>query len=279
MNVDEAAIIIPNYNGEQFIMDTIHLLTAGISNVKIFVVDDASTDNSVKLLQAAGIQVIQRPINCGFAAAVNTGLKYVQSFGFRYALVCNSDLIPDYKECHGILNSFFTYFKDPLAGVIGFLEKGAYHPQHQEQSDISGFLFWIKLELLEVTGFFDERFYMYGEETDFFRRVVANGYKIVQSGIQVSHATEKSGVSKLKNSWYAIRNCLFLEVKNGNFIAFLKKTIALFCIIFGMLGDKNDPSTKRVRRPGYVIGPLMLIAAFFWNLYHVLEMAMNKGKR
>lgn len=277
--MNKSAILIPNFNGEKFIIETIRLLTAGITNARIVIVDDASTDNSVKLLMENGIEVVQRTLNGGFAATVNTGLRYLQSSGMHYVLVCNSDLVPNDEECVGVLESFATYFKDPLVGVIGFLEKSDYMPQYQESSDISGFLFWIKLDLLHEVGLFDERFYMYGEETDFFRRVVAKGYKIVQSRVQVSHATEKSGKSKLRNSWLAIRNCLFLEVKNGNFFTALKNFFALFLIMFGVLGDKYDPSTKRIRRPGYLVGPIFLVAAFFWNLYHVLKMIINKESR
>lgn len=271
-----ASIVIPNFNGEKFIMETIQLLTSGFPKIDIIVVDDASKDNSVALLQSNGINVVERAVNGGFAASVNTGLHYLKSKGFEFALVCNSDLVPSSDECANICESFDHFFENPEVGVIGFLERHDFKPKLRDMSDISGFLFWIKMDILKDVDYFDERFYMYGEETDFFRRVVVKGYKIIQSGIQVSHAAEKSGKSKMMNSWYAIRNCLFLETKNNRPTEALKKSVALLFIMFGLLGDRDDPSTKRIRRPGFIIGPFMLFGAIFWNIYQILKISTKQ---
>ncbi len=275
----DATIVIPNFNGEKFIMETIQLLSVGFPKIDIIVVDDVSTDNSVALLKSNGIKVLQRTVNGGFAASVNTGLQHLLSNGVGFSLVCNSDLVPSAEECANICKCFEDLYKDPSVGVIGFLERHDFKPQSRDSSDISGFLFWIRIDILKVVGYLDERFYMYGEETDFFRRVVAKGYKIVQSGIQVSHAAEKSGKSKIMNSWYAIRNCLFLEIKNDRPKEAFKKSVALLLVMFGLRGDKDDPSTRRVRRPGFVIGPLMLVGAILWNVYQVLKMSTKQENR
>lgn len=275
MKMDKAAILIPNFNGAKFILETIQFLTNGFQHIEIVVIDDSSTDNSVELLKSKNIEVVQRAVNGGFAAAVNTGLQYFQSKGLEFALVCNSDLVPSADECANIIKSFEDQFYEATVGVIGFLERHDFNPKNSEPSDISGFLFWIKLDILNKVGLLDERFYMYGEETDFFRRVIAKGYKIVQSEVQVSHVSEKSGKSKIMNSWYAIRNCLFLEIKNNRLNEALKKSVALLLIMFGLLGDKDDPSTKRIRRPGFVIGPLMLVGAVLWNIYQFLKYQPN----
>lgn len=274
-----AAIVIPNFNGEKFIMETIRLLTVGFPEIDIIVVDDASTDNSVALLKSNGIKVLQRTLNGGFAASVNAGLRHLHSYGVDFALVCNSDLVPSAEECANICKSFDELFEDPAVGVIGFVERSDFKPQSRDVSDISGFLFWIRIDIVKMVGYLDERFYMYGEETDFFRRVAAKGYKIVQSGIQVSHAAEKSGKSKIMNSWYAIRNCLFLEIKNDRPKEALKKSGALLLVMFGLRGDKDDPSTKRIRRPGFVMGPLMLVGAICWNVYQGLKMSTKQENR
>lgn len=279
MTMHNASIVIPNYNGEKFIIETIRRLTDGFPVIDIVVVDDASTDNSVALLKANGINVIVRAINGGFAASVNTGLRYLHSKGFEFVLVCNSDLVPSTEECVEICVSFNEYFKDPNVGVIGYIERNDFEQKHRDLSDISGFLFWLKISILNSVGYFDERFYMYGEETDFFRRVVSKGYRIVQSGVHVSHAAEKSGKSKIMNSWYAIRNCIFLEIKNNRPKAAFKKMAALLLIMFGLRGNKEDPSTKRIRRPGFVVGPVMLAGAIFWNIYQVLKMSIKKENR
>lgn len=274
-----AAIVIPNFNGETFIMETIRLLTIGLPNIKIIVIDDNSTDSSVDLLKSNSIEVVQRSVNGGFAATVNTGLRYLQSRGLDFALICNSDLVPSVDECNNIRKSFLNIFQDPTVGVVGYRERNAFIPKTEDSSDISGFLFWIKLDLLNRVGFLDERFYMYGEETDFFRRIVANGYKIKQSNVLVSHAVEKSAKSKMKNSWYAIRNCIFLEVKDFRLKEAFIKSAALILIMFGLLGHPDDPSTKRIRRSGLLLGPLMLVAAVLWNVYQLFKILTKREHR
>lgn len=269
------AILVPNFNGEGFILQTVRLLSNGFPNSKIIVIDDASTDNSVALLKSNGINVVQRTFNKGFGAAVNTGLLYLKDNGVHSSIVCNSDLVASVEECKNIQRAIDDIVEDSEVGIIGFLESNDFFPRLKEPSDISGFIFWIKLSIVDKVGFFDEQFYMYGEETEFFRRVVRAGYKIAQSGVTVSHAAEKSGKSRIMNSWYAIRNALLLEIKGGRKSRVLPKAGALLLIIFGLLGDKNDPSTIRVRRPGYIIGPLMVAAAICWSIYQILQMSLR----
>ena len=273
---NNSTIVIPNFNGEKFIMETIRLLRTGLPKIEIIVVDDASTDGSVTLLKTNKITVVERSVNGGFAATVNTGLKYIRTKDYAFALICNSDLVPSQKECISVSESASNFFPNQSVGIIGFLERDAFIPEEINSSDISGFLFWIRLEILNDIGYFDERFYMYGEETDFFRRVVASGHKIIQSGVQVSHAAEKSGKSKIMNSWFAIRNCIFLEAKNYRFIEASKKVLALLLVMLRIRGKTNDPSTIRVRRPGFVVGPLMLLAAIFWNIYQTYRQIRNR---
>ena len=265
------AILIPNFNGENFVLETIKKLRIGFPNIDILVIDDCSTDNSVRILGENFINTRVRDKNAGFGAAVNTGICELRDKGYQFALVCNSDIYPTIEQCSSILNEFNSFEGNSNLGVVGFIESHSSHNAMRYQPpNISGFLFWLRLSITERIGLFDERFYMYGEETDFFRRVINGGFSIRQSNVYVSHLYEKSGKSRIMNSWYAIRNSIFLEVKDHNFYAALKKIILLELVIIGIKGDKNDPSTKRIRRPGVILGTLMLVAATVWNFFKVI---------
>ena len=268
-------ILIPNYNGAAFILRTLRLLSAALPSVDVVVVDDASTDDSVKVLEGTNVEVLKRCSNGGFAAAVNTRLKFAQKNCIDYVLVCNSDLLPSLEQGAKILNALDLHMGNKV-GIIGFIEGDENDILDRPVSDISGFLFWLKVQILNDTGFLDERFYMYGEETDFFRKVINSKYNIIQSGIVVSHETEMSARSKLKNSWYAIRNCIFLEVKNQCYIQAIQKIGGLLLVMWWLRGSSSDASTLRVRRPGILIGPLMLLLAIGWNIWHLIR--SNKAK-
>jgi GT2 family glycosyltransferase len=273
---EKLVILIPNYNGEAFILRTLALLSAALPGVDVVVVDDASTDDSVKVLESLNVEVVKRFSNGGFAAAVNTGLKFAQAKRREYVLVCNSDLLPSPEQGAKVLNALDEYMGD-MVGVIGFIESDEIVIGDRPSSDISGFLFWLKVEILNETGFFDERFYAYGEETDFFRRVINSGYNIVESGVVVSHETEMSAKSKFKSSWYAIRNCIFLEIKNQCYLEAVRKIGALLLVMWWVRGNSNDASTLRVRRPGILIGPLMLLGAIGWNVWHIIWLKKTRN--
>lgn len=80
------SVIIPCYNGEQFIDVSIRsVYEQDYSNIELIVVDDGSTDNSKHLILAWENQFVQKGFrflyvyqeNRGLGGAIDTGLKYV----------------------------------------------------------------------------------------------------------------------------------------------------------------------------------------------------------
>ena len=81
MNNKLVSIIVPTYNGEKFIAQTLEaIIDQDYDNLEIIVVDDVSTDNTVeiaqKILEGSGrkFQLIRRTVNGMQSAARNTGL-------------------------------------------------------------------------------------------------------------------------------------------------------------------------------------------------------------
>ena len=88
------SIIIPNYNGAQFLSDCLNSLD--LSN-EIIIVDNASKDESLSKikelkhsLKIENCKLKINQINLGFAKAVNQGIKMAKN---DYVVVCNNDLI------------------------------------------------------------------------------------------------------------------------------------------------------------------------------------------
>lgn len=73
MNTD-TYIIIPVYNEATVVGDVIKAVQKHYSN--IICVDDGSRDNSAAVAEAAGVTVVQHPINLGAGAATQTGIDY-----------------------------------------------------------------------------------------------------------------------------------------------------------------------------------------------------------
>jgi GT2 family glycosyltransferase len=92
------SIIIPNYNGEQILernlSSVVESADAYPGKCEIIVVDDASQDDSVKLIAEnfPEIKVVQHETNKGFAESVCSG---VRSSIYEIIILLNSDVRPD----------------------------------------------------------------------------------------------------------------------------------------------------------------------------------------
>lgn len=72
------SIVIPVYNEEQVIQQTIEKLqaTPEIQDAEIIVVDDGSTDQSGQLIQSiSGVRVLSHRYNMGYGAAIKTAVR------------------------------------------------------------------------------------------------------------------------------------------------------------------------------------------------------------
>lgn len=73
------SVVIPAYNAEKTIGNAIDsVLEQTMSDLEVIVVDDASTDGTVHVVEAAGdprVRLLRGPRNCGPAVARNLGVK------------------------------------------------------------------------------------------------------------------------------------------------------------------------------------------------------------
>lgn len=98
------SIVVPVYNTEEYLVECLNsLIQQTYTNIEIVVVDDASTDNSSKIIKEFQskdnrIKYIRHNVNKGISQARNTGLSH--STG-AYIAWCDSDdvLHPLFLEC------------------------------------------------------------------------------------------------------------------------------------------------------------------------------------
>ena len=80
------AVVIVTYQSEQVVEGCLNSLP---DDVKVIVVDNASTDTTVALATRPGVQIVRNPVNAGFAAGVNLGIKAAEGYD---VLVLNADI-------------------------------------------------------------------------------------------------------------------------------------------------------------------------------------------
>ncbi|MCK4352747.1 glycosyltransferase family 2 protein [candidate division WOR-3 bacterium] len=213
------SIIIVNYNTKSYLHQTLFSIYTNPPNFKfeIVVVDNASTDGSVKLLKQEfpQVRVIKNVRNVGFARANNQAIPRTSG---EYVLFLNPDAIPEsgalekmvnfmeqvpYAGCIGgkLLNSdgslqfscrsFPTYisvffgrrslFRKIFPGnpfSKGFLLTDLDYKKVQKVDWIMGACMLTKRELLERFNYFDEDFFLFVEDLDFCYRLKKEGLEI-----------------------------------------------------------------------------------------------------
>ena len=91
---DLISVIVPVYNAEKYLLDTMHsIINQTYKNIEIIVIDDASNDNSfniVKQINDSRIRIVRLQYNDGVANARNVGIK--NSKGEYIAFIDSDDL-------------------------------------------------------------------------------------------------------------------------------------------------------------------------------------------
>lgn len=116
------SIIIPNYNGANFLFDCLYSLYQSIkftsANFEIIIVDNHSTDNSLEIIKDFFNQyrstkltkkIISLPKNVGFAKAVNLGISQAK---YEFVVPCNNDLTLE-KNWFEIISQTIKNNQDP----------------------------------------------------------------------------------------------------------------------------------------------------------------------
>jgi len=87
----KTSVVILNYNGKQYLKQFLSSVVAFSSGSEIVIVDNASTDDSVKFINEnySSIRLIQLDKNYGFAEGYNQGLKQIKA---EIYVLLNSDV-------------------------------------------------------------------------------------------------------------------------------------------------------------------------------------------
>jgi len=227
----ELAVVIVNHNAGAYLLRCLRsvLERSGDVELEIVVVDNASTDGSAEEAAAAFPQArLIRCENRGFAAGVNVGIGATSA---PSVLVLNPDVeivsgtlaelvrLAEARPRAGaigprILNPDGTVYPSgrtvpSLPTAVGHAFLGPVWPRNpftrryhladwdrttERRVDwISGAAFLLRRRALEEVGPLDERFFLYAEEVDLFKRLREAGWDIVFTpSLEVVH---EQGVS------------------------------------------------------------------------------------
>lgn len=87
----ELLIIIPAYNEEDNIENTVNLIKEKYQQYDYVVVNDGSKDNTANICRRNGYELLDLPVNLGLAGAFQAGMKYAYEQGYHYAIQFDAD--------------------------------------------------------------------------------------------------------------------------------------------------------------------------------------------
>lgn len=237
------AVVVPNWNGADSLKACLDSLLAQSLPVRVIVVDNGSTDSSLKLLEKYdNIEIILHDKNEGFAGGVNAGFRRATEDGLKYVATLNNDAIADkhwLKELVAMLD------KNPKTGIVtskiltadgkridstgDYLTAwGLPYPRGRGESDInkydsdtvvfgaSGGASLYRIKALREIGLFDEDFFAYYEDVDLSFRAQWAGWRVRYQPAAVVYHQIGATSSKIKGfaTYQTMKNQQLLLYKN-----------------------------------------------------------------
>ncbi|HRP02438.1 MAG TPA: glycosyltransferase family 2 protein [Candidatus Kapabacteria bacterium] len=115
--MNKILIIVPAYNEEANIKQTISALSAIDNDVDILVVNDGSTDATSHIVSALpNVNLINLKINLGIGGAVQTGFKYAKKYNYDIAIQFDGDGQHNANEIEKLLHALTEYKADMVIG-------------------------------------------------------------------------------------------------------------------------------------------------------------------
>lgn len=234
------SLIIINWNGEKHLPRLLESIEKqSYENIETIVWDNASTDKSVEIAKKFSDVKVFTGENFGYSGGTSKALEKAKG---DYFFVLNNDLVLD-KNCVAecvktievnekagmVFPKELHYARFPENYEIGFLPKTTFQGNTvkkkisgKETNFVLGAAFLVsKKALNDLKYCFDERFFMYFEDTDLSFRAIAKGYKILYEENAVFWHKTAASVPKTR-LYFLFRNCLLCYYKNFGFWGFLK---------------------------------------------------------
>lgn len=244
----KVAVIILNYKTKKLTLECIDSVKkSSYKNIEIIIVDNNSEDGlEDNIKKNPQISFIQTGENLGYTGGNNIGIKKALILNSDYIFILNSDTE---LAQNAIENLVFAGEKDESIGIIGpkilfddkktiwfaggIFDKNNILGSHRgvDQKDegqfdaetetdyITGAAMFIKKEVVDKIGLFDERYFLYYEDSDFCKRAKNAGFNIIfaPSAIVYHENAKSTGLGSSLQDYFITRNRMLYASKFADF--------------------------------------------------------------
>ena len=202
-------LFVLNWNGRDLTLDCLSSLEKiTYPNVKVYIIDNGSSDNSVTEIQNQfpDFEIIQLPENYGFSRGNNAGFQLVKQKA-DFTIFLNNDTVVDPYFVEPLISEMESnstvkqatpkiFYADDLEYIwfgggkinlwagwirhLGIRQKDSTQFSFNRNIDYAtGCCVCMRTEDFESIGMFDESFFMYGEDVDLSLRFREQGGQIL----------------------------------------------------------------------------------------------------
>jgi hypothetical protein len=227
MKTPKVSVVVLNYNGLEYLKNCFDSLKqTNYPNFEVIMVDNRSTDQSVSYTKKfyPWVKIIDSGSNSGWAVGNNIGIKKANG---KYIVLLNNDTIcePDWlSKLIDIAESdkkiaVVGALEWPLRGEVSKVAQNKFPYKIEEVATASGAAMMVKREVFEKIGLFEEKYFIYWEDTEFNYRAILTGYKVMINYNSVVHHVFGGYTGKRESErwiYEKVKNRLHLHLKIMN---------------------------------------------------------------
>lgn len=215
-------------------------------DVAVTVVDNSADNKLEEIARQFGARYVHRPDNPGFGAAHNLAICDALASGSQYHLVLNPDISFDdqvipalkaYMDAHPEIGLVMPDIRYPdgsrqhlckllphpidlfvrrfiptlyrLSGRVDTYEmRRSGYDRIMDVPALSGCFMFLRSSVLQKTGGFDERFFMYLEDVDLSRRIGQLARTVFFPSVSITHAYQKGSYKSSALLWRHISSAV-----------------------------------------------------------------------
>lgn len=265
-------IVICNYNKSEYLKNCVaSILEQTFEDRDVYVVDNASTDDSVRMLRkcyANRVTVLCNEENMGGAGGFDRGIEYCMVQGYPYVLLVDNDTrfdvqalekMYEYLECHedvGMCGAGILQMENPdyIQEIGGRIDYSRHEispnyrnckisdsiPKEIDCDFLAACALLVKREVIEKIGIMRRDYFVYWDDIEWSRRCKDAGYRLVAlRDASVWHNWSANTVTKFNafTEYYGRRNKLrffatYIEEKDIDL--YIENTLKnMFNVIYG----------------------------------------------
>jgi hypothetical protein len=226
----KTVVIIPAYNEEEIIAETIRSVQKEAPWADILVINDASADGTLSEIRKCAVPYLNHPVNLGIGGAMQSGFRYAHDHGYDFAAQIDGDGQHDPAYIRVIMEGMARDGADVGIGSR-FIERKGFQSSHARRLGIRFLSGLVKLmcgaSVSDVTSgmrvinrrfiaIFAESYSDDYPETDSIPVIVQNGGIIGEYPVVMrERKTGKSSIGLTGSVYYMVKVSLSLLLTGG----------------------------------------------------------------